>query len=308
MRLLHAGHRDDLRGLPARASRTRATTRSAMCCRATCAAAPATTTSSRRSAGRAAPARSSRRASMPRPEFRHIGTRAAAQGRQAPADRHRTLRRRHRGARRAAGLLRALAARTRPHPVDRRRGGARDARASSPWSPATTSRAWTTRHSHGAADRGPAAGGDGHACRSTRCASTAIRSPASSPATAISPRTPPSRWPSTTRCCRPSPTCGSALEPDAPRVDETLASNLRVAPDAVHGDRRRPACARRTASSRARFSQHRQTHLPIETRGCIAVWDEGRAAPDVPCRHARCRIRTARSSPRGCGCRNRRSP
>jgi carbon-monoxide dehydrogenase large subunit len=24
------------------------------------------------------------------------------------------------------------------------------------------------------------------------------------------------------------------------------------------------------------FSQHRQTHLPIETRGCIAVWDEGR--------------------------------
>ena len=26
----------------------------------------------------------------------------------------------------------------------------------------------------------------------------------------------------------------------------------------------------------ASFSQHRQTHLPIETRGCLAIWDEGR--------------------------------
>ena len=27
----------------------------------------------------------------------------------------------------------------------------------------------------------------------------------------------------------------------------------------------------------ARFSQHRQTHVPIEPRGCVAIWDAGRA-------------------------------
>ena len=26
----------------------------------------------------------------------------------------------------------------------------------------------------------------------------------------------------------------------------------------------------------ARFSQHRQTHAPLEPRGCIAGWDAGR--------------------------------
>ena len=30
----------------------------------------------------------------------------------------------------------------------------------------------------------------------------------------------------------------------------------------------------------ARFAQHRQTHAPLEPRGCCAIWDQGRAAPD----------------------------
>ena len=66
-----------------------------------------------------------------------------------------------------------------------------------------------------------------------------------------------------------------ALLPDAPKVDETLPSNLLSHQTYVHGD---PAARRRDAHRvvESTFSQHRQTHVPIETRGCIAVWDEGR--------------------------------
>lgn len=66
-----------------------------------------------------------------------------------------------------------------------------------------------------------------------------------------------------------------ALAPGAPLVDETLPSNLLSHQHAVHGEvAARMAGAHRVIESQ--FSQHRQTHLPIETRGCIAVWDEGR--------------------------------
>jgi aerobic carbon-monoxide dehydrogenase large subunit len=66
-----------------------------------------------------------------------------------------------------------------------------------------------------------------------------------------------------------------ALDPGSPRVDETLLSNLLSHQHAIHGDvRSRMREAHRVVEST--FSQHRQTHLPIETRGCIAVWDEGR--------------------------------
>jgi carbon-monoxide dehydrogenase large subunit len=70
-------------------------------------------------------------------------------------------------------------------------------------------------------------------------------------------------------------TMWQALEPDSPRVDESLSSNLLSHQQAEHGDV--DACKR--AAHRvieSSFSQHRQTHLPIETRGCIAVWDVGR--------------------------------
>jgi carbon-monoxide dehydrogenase large subunit len=66
-----------------------------------------------------------------------------------------------------------------------------------------------------------------------------------------------------------------ALEPDAPKVDETLPSNLILHQSYVHGD---PEARKREAHRviESTFSQHRQTHVPIETRGCIALWDEGR--------------------------------
>lgn len=66
-----------------------------------------------------------------------------------------------------------------------------------------------------------------------------------------------------------------ALEPDAPLVDESLPSNLLSHQHADHGDV--DACKRSAYRViESTFSQHRQTHLPIETRGCIAVWDAGR--------------------------------
>jgi carbon-monoxide dehydrogenase large subunit len=66
-----------------------------------------------------------------------------------------------------------------------------------------------------------------------------------------------------------------ALEPVSPRVDETLVSNLLSHQHAEHGEvGSQMKNAHRVVESV--FSQHRQTHLPIETRGCIAVWDEGR--------------------------------
>jgi carbon-monoxide dehydrogenase large subunit len=66
-----------------------------------------------------------------------------------------------------------------------------------------------------------------------------------------------------------------ALEPGAPLVDPTLASNLVSHQHEAFGDvDARMRGAHRIVESS--FSQHRQTHVPIETRGCIAVWDEGR--------------------------------
>ena len=66
-----------------------------------------------------------------------------------------------------------------------------------------------------------------------------------------------------------------ALESSAPLVDLSLTSNLVSHQQAVYGD---PFSRRREAYRvvERTFSMHRQTHLPIETRGCIAVWDEGR--------------------------------
>ena len=66
-----------------------------------------------------------------------------------------------------------------------------------------------------------------------------------------------------------------ALAPDAQRVDESLPSNLVSQQSFSAGD----VAARMREAHRvveAKFSQHRQTHLPIETRGCAALWDQGR--------------------------------
>jgi aerobic carbon-monoxide dehydrogenase large subunit len=66
-----------------------------------------------------------------------------------------------------------------------------------------------------------------------------------------------------------------ALAAGAPLVDESLPSNLVSHQSFAAGD---PVARKREAHRvvEATFSQHRQTHLPIETRGCAAIWDEGR--------------------------------
>jgi len=66
----------------------------------------------------------------------------------------------------------------------------------------------------------------------------------------------------------------AALAEGAPLVDETLPSNLVSRQTFSSGD---PEKREREAARvvEATFGQHRQTHVPIETRGCIAVWDAG---------------------------------
>ncbi len=73
----------------------------------------------------------------------------------------------------------------------------------------------------------------------------------------------------------PVTSIAQAMRPDAPLVDDSVPGNLLSHQHAVHGE---PAAAMASAHRvvEASFSQHRQTHLPIETRGCIAEWDVGR--------------------------------
>jgi aerobic carbon-monoxide dehydrogenase large subunit len=66
-----------------------------------------------------------------------------------------------------------------------------------------------------------------------------------------------------------------ALVPGAPLVDDALKSNLLSHQHATHGDVD-SAMRRAHRVIESTFSMHRQTHLPIETRGCIASWDAGR--------------------------------
>ena len=66
-----------------------------------------------------------------------------------------------------------------------------------------------------------------------------------------------------------------ALAEGAPKVDESLPSNLVSIQRFSTGD----VAARKSEAHRvveSEFHQNRMTHLPIETRGCIAAWDEGR--------------------------------
>jgi carbon-monoxide dehydrogenase large subunit len=66
-----------------------------------------------------------------------------------------------------------------------------------------------------------------------------------------------------------------ALAEGAPKVDESLPSNLVSVQKFSTGD----VAAREREAQRVvacEFHQNRMTHLPIETRGCIAAWDEGR--------------------------------
>jgi carbon-monoxide dehydrogenase large subunit len=61
----------------------------------------------------------------------------------------------------------------------------------------------------------------------------------------------------------------------AARVDDSISGNLVSHQSFSAGDPARHfAGAHRVVE--ARFSQHRQTHAPLETRGCCAIWDRGR--------------------------------
>lgn len=66
-----------------------------------------------------------------------------------------------------------------------------------------------------------------------------------------------------------------ALQPGASLVDEAMSSNLLSHQQATFGDPKARAEEAHRVIER-RFSMHRQTHLPIETRGCAAIWDAGR--------------------------------
>jgi aerobic carbon-monoxide dehydrogenase large subunit len=66
-----------------------------------------------------------------------------------------------------------------------------------------------------------------------------------------------------------------ALAPGAPLVDDTLPDNL-----VSHQSFSAGAPAAQFAAAHrvveAEFAQHRQTHVPMEPRGCCAIWDPGR--------------------------------
>ena len=66
-----------------------------------------------------------------------------------------------------------------------------------------------------------------------------------------------------------------ALAAGAPRVDDALPDNLISHQSFTAGDPGR-SFAEAEIVVEAAFHQQRQTHAPIETRGCCAVWDAGR--------------------------------
>lgn len=67
----------------------------------------------------------------------------------------------------------------------------------------------------------------------------------------------------------------AAVAPGAPLVDDDLTTNLICDQHFDYGDVA-GAFAAAEATVAAEFHQHRQTHAPLETRGCIAAWDAGR--------------------------------
>jgi len=65
-----------------------------------------------------------------------------------------------------------------------------------------------------------------------------------------------------------------AQQQDAPLIIESMGTNLLSHQFKEKGDVSNSA-KQAYKIIETSFSQHRQTHLPMETRGCIAIWDEG---------------------------------
>ncbi|HYZ33933.1 MAG TPA: xanthine dehydrogenase family protein molybdopterin-binding subunit, partial [Crenalkalicoccus sp.] len=74
----------------------------------------------------------------------------------------------------------------------------------------------------------------------------------------------------------PVASVAAAAAPAAPLVDPALPSN-RASFQSFATPGLEAAFARADRVVRARFGQQRQTHAPIEPRGCLALWDNGRA-------------------------------
>jgi aerobic carbon-monoxide dehydrogenase large subunit len=70
-------------------------------------------------------------------------------------------------------------------------------------------------------------------------------------------------------------TIAEALAQDAPLVDEALPDNL-VSHQSIGAGTPETHFAAAYRVVEAQFVQHRQTHVPMEPRGCCAVWDTGR--------------------------------
>jgi carbon-monoxide dehydrogenase large subunit len=68
----------------------------------------------------------------------------------------------------------------------------------------------------------------------------------------------------------------ASLDGSAPLVDESLTSNVVFHEHRTSGDVT-GAFERAHRVVRTRFAHQRMTHAPLETRGCAAVWDAGRA-------------------------------
>ncbi|MCB1713507.1 MAG: xanthine dehydrogenase family protein molybdopterin-binding subunit [Candidatus Competibacteraceae bacterium] len=67
----------------------------------------------------------------------------------------------------------------------------------------------------------------------------------------------------------------TALAEGAAKVDDSLPSNL-VSRQTFSGGEPAERFAKAAYSIETEFHSHRQTHLPIETRGVVALWDDGR--------------------------------
>ena len=73
----------------------------------------------------------------------------------------------------------------------------------------------------------------------------------------------------------PLPDIERARQPIAASVDPEHQTNLISHQTFAAGDLQ-TAFASASRVVEARFAQHRQTHAPLEPRGCVAEWDAGR--------------------------------
>ncbi len=293
MRVLHARHRRHHGGVARRKSRTRPRPRSATRCPATCAAAPATTTSSRRSprrqrgdaraAGHDRNAASSAAALLRSEDYRFV----TGQGRYlddivVPGACMRISSAR-RMPMRGSAAIDIDAARRSAEGVIAIVGGRELAR-------------WTTSVAHGAADRGIAPGRVHRRCRSTRSASLAIPSLASSPRDRYLAEDAAELVNIDYDELDAVPDLDRALAAGAPLVDDSLPNNLISQQSFTAGD---PGRILREAEIVVEAIVPSASPDPRADRNArlLRVWDAGPAASDHAYRQPGAASRSGPSSP-----------